>query len=155
MSRMPPRLLVVVVPVCALGFGIAAAAGISLATHEHSGAAFAGIGAFFAASMLSARFPVPLDGLDTGGVSLGFVFAVGAIVLFGWDAGVIVAFAAPTVAQLLEHRPPARIAFNAGAFALSAGSAGALTGLVHGHGSALVLAQVAVCASAKYVSNMT
>jgi diguanylate cyclase (GGDEF)-like protein len=152
---MPPRLLAVVVPVCVLGSGIAAAAAVSLSTEAHSGATFAGIGVFFAASMLSARFPVPLDGLDTGGVSLGFVFAVGTLVLFGWDAGVIVAFAAPTVAQLLEHRPPTRIAFNAGAFAVSAGSAGALVGLLHGSGPAMVLAQVAVCASAKYVVNMT
>ena len=155
MSRMPSRLFAVVVPVCAVGFGVAVAAAVSLATHAHSGAELAGIGAFFAASMLSARFPVPLDGLDTGGVSLGFVFAVGAIVLFGWDAGVIVAFAAPTLAQMIEHRPPARIAFNAGAFALSAGTAGALTAFVHGNGSAAVLGQVAICASAKYVLNMT
>jgi diguanylate cyclase (GGDEF)-like protein len=152
---MPPRLLAVVVPVCAAGFGVAIAAAVSLATEAHTGAAFAGIGAFFAASMLSARFPVPLDGLDTGGVSLGFVFAVGAIVLFGWDAGVLVAFAAPTLAQVIEHRPPARIAFNAGAFALSAGTAGALAGLVHGNTSAAVVAQVVICASAKYVLNMT
>jgi diguanylate cyclase (GGDEF)-like protein len=150
---MPSRLAAVVVPVCAVGFAIALAAGVSIATEPHSAAALAGIGALFAASMLSARFPVPLDGLDTGGVSLGFVFAVGAIVLFGWDAGVLVAFAAPTVSQLIEHRPPTRIAFNAGAFAVSAGSAGALTGLVHGSGSASVLAQVAICASAKYVLN--
>ena len=87
---MPSRLAAVVVPVCVVGSAVAVAAAVSLAAERHSAAAFAGIGAFFAASMLSARFPVPLDGLDTGGVSLGFVFAVGAIVLFGWDAGVIV-----------------------------------------------------------------
>ena len=41
--------------------------------------------------ILAERFPVPVEGVDAGGVSLGFVFAVAAILLFGWEAGVIVA----------------------------------------------------------------
>ena len=30
---------------------------------------------------------MPLDGIDTGGVSLGFVFCTAGIVLYGWQAG--------------------------------------------------------------------
>ena len=35
---------------------------------------------------LAERFPVPVEGMDAGGVTLGFVFAVSAIVLLGWPA---------------------------------------------------------------------
>ena len=37
--------------------------------------------------MLAERFPVPVEGADANGVSLGFVFAVAALVLFGWAPG--------------------------------------------------------------------
>ena len=87
----------------------------------------AGIGALLVASMLAERFPVQIHGVDAGGVSLGFVFAAAAVVLFGWEAAVIVTFAATAIVHLLEHRPGVRVAYNASVFALGAALAGALT----------------------------
>ena len=48
---------------------------------------------------------MPLDGIDTGGVSLGFVFCTAAIVLYGWQAGVVVGMAAPIMhLSSIAHR---------------------------------------------------
>src|SRR4051812_50216542 len=70
------------------------------------------------------RFPVPVKGVSAGGVTLGFVFAVSAIILLGWPAGVIVAAGGPMVTHLLQRRPPLRVAYNGAMFALSALVAG-------------------------------
>ena len=109
---MPPRLAAVVVLVYLTGIVVTVAAAASFATSPRSLLTLIGIAGLLAASTFSERYPVPLDGIDTGGVSLTFVFAVATIVLYGWQAGVIVGFAAP-VMQLLEHRPPLRVGYNA------------------------------------------
>src|SRR5207248_578002 len=70
--------------------------------------------------VLAERFPVPVEGMDAGGVTLGFVLAVTATVLFGWQAGVLIAAGGPAVTQLLGRREPLRVAFNGSMFALSA-----------------------------------
>jgi hypothetical protein len=108
---LPPRLAAVV---CRSGAGIRGrrAAAISFAVSPRDAATLAGIAGLLAASTLAERYPVPLDGIDTGGVSLGFVFCTAAIVLYGWEAGVVVGMAAP-IMHLLEHRPPIRVVYNA------------------------------------------
>src|SRR5688500_19611515 len=87
---MPPRLAAVVVPVYAAGLAVAAAAAGSFATSPRGIATAAGVAGLLAASTLSGRYPVPLDGIDAGGVSLGFVFCVAKIVLYAWGVGGIV-----------------------------------------------------------------
>src|ERR687885_263658 len=87
--------------------------------------------------------PVCVAGFASA-VSLAFVFGVSAIVLFGWAAGALVVFATPAIMQLLDHRPPVRIAYNASAFALTAGAAGWAIGPVQGHQPAETAARVAV-----------
>ena len=76
---MPPRLAAVVLPVCLLGLGVATAALTSFALDPRSPLTVAGIAGLLAASTLAERYPVPLDGIDTGGVSLGFVFCTAAL----------------------------------------------------------------------------
>ena len=118
-AKMPPRLAAVVLPVGLLGLAVAVAAAISFAVNPRDAMTLAGIAGLLAASTLAERYPVPLDGIDTGGVSLGFVFCTAAIVLYGWQAGVIVGFAAP-IMQLLEHRPPIRVGYNASVLSIAA-----------------------------------
>ena len=89
---MPQRLAPIVVPVCLLGLGSVLAAGYSFATGAHQASMLLGVAALLAASTLASHYPVPIEGPNSGGVSLSFVFAASAIVLFGWDAGVLVAF---------------------------------------------------------------
>ncbi len=74
--------------------------------------------------MFAERFPVPVEGADAGGVSLLYVFVVATTVLFGWEAGALLA-AIGTFAQLLQHRPLIRVLYNAAVF----GGAAALAGL--------------------------
>src|SRR5256885_4054380 len=87
-----------------------------------------------------------LEGVDAGGVTLGFVFAVAAIVLFGWQAGVIVAAGGPTVTHLLGHRPPLRVAYNGSMFALSALAGGLAIQLIPEHSVGSLIVRVALCA---------
>src|SRR5918911_3436020 len=123
----PPRLLAVVIPVCAAGLAVTLAAAVSFIMTAHNAATLLGVAALLSASALADRFPVPVEGVDTGGVSLSFVFGVASIVLFGWAAGLLVVFLAPAITQILEHRPPVRIAYNVSVLALAATAAGALS----------------------------
>ncbi len=111
----------------------------------------AGLLAFFGASLLADRFPVPVDDLDANGLSLAFVFGLSAIVLFGWAAGVLVVSATPAVMQLLDRRPPIRIAYNSFAFALTAASAGLVVAAIGGDSPAKTAARVVAATYVCYV----
>ena len=78
----PTRVLAVIAPVCAAGLGVACAAAVAFAITPHKTTTVIGIAALLAASTLADRFPVPVEGIDAGGVSLSFVFGVASIVLF-------------------------------------------------------------------------
>jgi diguanylate cyclase (GGDEF)-like protein len=113
-----------VAPVCLAGAATVVLAGVSYATTAHSVADVAAVAGLFVGMALAERFPVPVEGLDAGGVTLGFVFGLAGVLLFGWQAGVLVAAGGPTVTQLIGHRPPLRVAYNGSTFALSALAAG-------------------------------
>jgi diguanylate cyclase (GGDEF)-like protein/putative nucleotidyltransferase with HDIG domain len=153
-SLPPPRLLAVVAPVCAIGLAATCAAIAAFMVSAHSASTLLGVAALLAASTLADRFPVPIEGVDTGGVSLSFVFGVASIVLFGWAAGLLVVFLAPAITQLLEHRPPVRIAYNVSVLALAATAAGAVSAPLDGNGATGVLARVSAAASAQYAVNL-
>jgi diguanylate cyclase (GGDEF)-like protein len=123
-ASVPPRVLAIVAPVCAAGVATVVAACVSYGRSPHSTNDIAALGGLLVGMVLAERFPVPVEGVDAGGVSLGFVFAVAAILLFGWQAGVIVAAGGPTVTHLVGHRPPLRVAYNGSMFALAALVAG-------------------------------
>ena len=152
-GKLPPRLAAVVLPVGLLGFGVTVAAAVSFAVAPRDLATLAGIAGLLAASILAERYPVPLDGIDTGGVSLGFVFCTAAIVLYGWQAGVVVGMAAP-IMHLFEHRPPIRVTYNAAVMAIAAAAAGAAIAPLRGDGAELVFAQVVIAAFAFYSVNL-
>ena len=151
---MPQRLAPIVAPVCLLGLGSVLVAGYSFATEQHDGTMLLGVIALLAASTLASHYPVPIEGPNSGGVSLSFVFAASAIVLFGWDAGVLVAFAAPVLIQLTEHRPLIRIAYNGSVFACAAAIGGLLVSLIEGDGTDALIAKVAISASTQYAINL-
>jgi diguanylate cyclase (GGDEF)-like protein len=142
---MPPKLAAVVGPVVTAGLTAILAAAWTFASEPENPRMLASVGLLLAAFTLSERFPVPVHGAEANGVSLGFVFAVAAILLFGWDVGVLVAALAPVVMQLLHHRPAVRIAYNGSTYALAAVAAGAATMVVPGAGSPALVARTAVC----------
>jgi diguanylate cyclase (GGDEF)-like protein/putative nucleotidyltransferase with HDIG domain len=147
----PPRVLAVLLPVCVAGLGVTCAAAASFVVTPHRTATLLGIAALLTASTLADRFPVPVEGVERG-VSLSFVFGVASIVLFGWAGGVLVVFLAPCITQLLEHRPPMRIAYNVSVLALAATAAGAVSSPLHGEAG--VFARVGAAASAQYAVNL-
>jgi diguanylate cyclase (GGDEF)-like protein len=154
MRRLPPRVLFLIVPVWVAGSALAIAAAVSFASKPHDLAEIAGPLAFLLASTLASRYPVPIEGAESGGVTLSFVFGTSGIILFGWDAGVLIALAAPAIVQLLEHRPLERVAYNASVFAVAAGAAAVLVALVDGSGTAVIVAQVVISATTQYVINL-
>jgi len=131
------------------------AAGYVFATTAHSGRALISLAALTAAATLAERFPVPINAETGGGVlSLTFVFAVAAIVLFGWAAGALLLLAATAVVQLAQHRPLQRIAFNVAVLALVALAAGGLIAPIHGQSVGAVIARVVLAATADNVVNI-
>jgi len=148
------RLAPIVLPVCLFGLGSVLLATWSFASKSHSVSMLLGVVALLAASTLASRYPVPIEGPNNGGVSLSFVFAASAIVLFGWAAGVIVAFAAPVLIQLTEHRPLIRIGYNGSVFAVAAAVGGALVSFIHSDGTAGLIGKVGISASTQYGINL-
>ncbi len=145
-STVPPRVLAIVAPVCTAGVATIVAACVSYAQTSHSvqdGLALAGL---FLGMVVAERFPVPVEGVDAGGVTLGFVFAVAAIVLFGWEAGVIVAAGGPTVTHLVGHRPLMRVAYNGSMFALAALASGLAIEQIPETSIGALIARVAIAA---------
>src|SRR4051812_34528099 len=140
------RVLGLVVPVCAAGIAALAAAVLFYTRESHTTADVAGLVALAAAVALAEQFPVPVEGLDSGGVTLGFVFAVAAIVLYGWEAGVIVAAGGTTIAHLAVRRPRLRVTYNGSMFALAALAGGVAVSHVGGTSVGGLIARVVLCA---------
>jgi diguanylate cyclase (GGDEF)-like protein len=152
-AGLPPRLLAVLAPVCAAGAVTLAWAAASFASKPHSSANLLGLGALLAASMFAERFPVPVEGADAGGVSLLYVFVVATTVLFGWDAGALLA-AIGTFTQLLQHRPVIRVTYNAAVFGGAAAIAGLSIGWLDKQNVGELLLAVGIAAIVDYWVNL-
>jgi diguanylate cyclase (GGDEF)-like protein len=148
------RVAGVVTPVCVAGAAAVGMAALSFANAGHGAATLGELLAVLTVSALAQRFPVPVDGLDTRGVDVGFVFGVATVVLFGWEAGVLVASLSQVVAGTWERNPPIRIAFNASTYGLGALAAGLLIAPVSGDATGTVVLEVAVCAIVQFSVNV-
>src|SRR5438128_10396397 len=151
---MPRRLAALIFPVCIAGLGVLVAAGYEFASTRHSGRELVGLAALTAAATLAERFPVPISPEGGGVLSLTFVFAVAAIVLYGWAAGALLLLLATAIVQLAQHRPLQRIAYNVAVLALVALAAGALISPIHGDRVGSVVARVVIAATANNVVNV-
>jgi diguanylate cyclase (GGDEF)-like protein len=151
----PARLLAVVAPVSLVGVAAYVAATFSFARDPSSTTTIAGVGAFLLASILAERFPVPVEGADANGVSLGFVFAVAELVIFGWAPATFIYVTAPTVVALVRRNPWIRTVFNAGVFGLVGTLAGwVLTHVDGSTGAAAIGGQVGLTAAILYSVNL-
>jgi diguanylate cyclase (GGDEF)-like protein len=151
----PRRLGALILPVCVAGFAVLVAAGYEFATASHSARELIGFAALIAAATLAERFPVPINAERGGGVvSLTFVFAVAAIVLYGWAAGALLLMVATASIHLAQHRPFQRTAFNVSVLAIVALAAGALIAPINGTSVGALLAQVLVAATADSIINI-
>ena len=151
----PRRLTALILPVCLAGLGVLIAAGYAFITTGHSGRALISLAALTAAATLAERFPVPINAESGGGVvSLTFVFAVAAIVLYGWAAGALLLLVATAVIHVAQHRPFERIAFNVAVLAIVALAAGMLISPIHGDSVGALVARVIIAATADSVVNI-
>ena len=150
----PARLLAVVAPVSLVGVAAYLAATLSFLRDPGPGTTIGGVCAFIVASTLAERFPVPVEGADANGLSLGFVFAVAALVLFGWAPATVVYATAPTLVALAQRKPLIRTLFNAGLFGIVGSVAGGVLAEMHGDDAWALLAQVSVTAAILYSVNL-
>jgi diguanylate cyclase (GGDEF)-like protein/putative nucleotidyltransferase with HDIG domain len=150
----PARLLAVVAPVSLVGVAAFFAATFFFARDTRSPTIIIGVAAFLVAAILTERFPVPVEGADANGVSLGFVFAVAGLVLFGWAPATVVYVTAPTLVAVFRRNPPIRTLFNAGAFGLVGALAGWTLTQLNGSGSAAILGKVAATSAIVYTVNL-
>ena len=149
-AAIPAKVLAIVVPVIVAGAATFAYALYSYAGSSPSATDLAQLLGLFASMVIAERFPVPLEGVSAGGMTLGFVFSVSAIILLGWPAGVIIAAGAPTLTHLVQRRPPLRAAYNGSMFALSALAAGLVVEHVPSNTVPLLVAQVVLCGFVYY-----
>jgi len=147
-------LLAVVAPVSLVGVAAFFAATFFFARDTRSPTIIIGVAAFLVAAILTERFPVPVEGADANGVSLGFVFAVAGLVLFGWAPATVVYVTAPTLVALFRRNPPIRTLFNAGAFGLVGALAGWTLTQLNGSGPAAILGKVAATSAIVYTVNL-
>jgi diguanylate cyclase (GGDEF)-like protein len=149
-AGIPGKVLAVVAPVIVAGAGAVGLAVFRYADAPRSASDVAALFGLLASMALAERFPVPVEGMGAGGVTLGFVFSVSAIILLGWPAGVIVATGGPTFTHLLQRRPLLRVAYNGAMFALSALAAGLAVERVHGTSVGILVARVVLCGFVYY-----
>ena len=149
------RLLPVVIPVVLAGTIATALALGSLLTRHPSTGSIVGALVLLAAATAAEAFPVPIDGVSAGGVSLAAAFLVGAALIYDWHTAVLVSLAARVTIELIQRRPLMKIAFNGAVFALSGAAAGGAT-LITGnrHSVGVLLVTVAVAALAFYSVNI-
>jgi diguanylate cyclase (GGDEF)-like protein len=150
-AAVPARVLAIVLPVI-----VAGSAALGLALYRYAGTSpsatdLAYLFGLFASMVVAERFPVPLEGLSTGGMTLGFIFSVSAIILLGWPAGVLIAAGAPTFTHLvLQRRPLLRAGYNGAMFAISALVAGLAVEQLHGSSIPMLVARVVLCSVVYY-----
>jgi diguanylate cyclase (GGDEF)-like protein len=116
----------------------------------------AGVVALLIAAIFAEAFPVPVDNLLSGGrVSLAATFILGAAMIYGWPAAVVVGLLTRATLEVAERRPPVRLLYNTGLYALAGAAAGAATAPFSRHEHvALLLAEVVAGAAAFYLVNV-
>ena len=152
-AALPARLLAVLAPVSLAGLAIVAVAIHEFATTPREVADLVGIATLFVVVVIAERHPVPVEGIDTRGVSLGVVFAVSAVVLFGWETGTLVWVGALVVANLIDHRPLVRMQYNAATFAIGCAAAGILIAPFEGDEPGPLLARVVIAFVTQFAVN--
>ncbi len=151
----PARLLAVVAPVSLVGVAVYVTATVLFSRDPGSTSTVAGVVAFLLFSTLAEHFTVPVEGADANGVSLGFVFTVAALVLFGWAPATFVCVTAPTLVVLIwRTRPLIRAIFNAGVFGIVGGVAGFILQHLHGSDAPMLAAKVTAMAATLYIVNI-
>jgi diguanylate cyclase (GGDEF)-like protein len=150
----PLRLRLLIGGAVALAIPVVAGAVVSVVLRPPGADETFAVALFVALALLAELKPVPLEEDNLSSVSLAFVFILSGAILFGWEYGVLIAATSALVAQVLERKPPSRIAFNTAVYALSAAAA-ALPALLLGGGAqtdAVAITMFALSGGAAFVA---
>jgi diguanylate cyclase (GGDEF)-like protein/putative nucleotidyltransferase with HDIG domain len=119
-SQIPsPRLLRYVVAVIAASVPAVAGAILFVIQSPPTFKVAGGAAVFALAALLSELKPVPVGDHGNRNVSLSFVFLLSALLLFGWQYGVLASVLATGVVGLTDHAPVIRRLFNSAMYALA------------------------------------
>ncbi len=149
------RLRPLLVPVATAGAVVLAAAFVGIASDFPRPTELAGIFALLLAGLLAEAYPMPVEKLPTGSVSLADVFFVGTALLFGAPEAIFAAVAVRLAIDVAQRKPKVRLVYNCAVYALSAGAAGAAAAAVGSETVAQLVAQVLAAAAVYYVVNVT
>jgi diguanylate cyclase (GGDEF)-like protein/putative nucleotidyltransferase with HDIG domain len=131
------------------------AAAVAFAASAPTVGVMGGVLALAVAATFVEAYPVPIEGISSGGVSLTAVFIVGAAVVYGWAPAIMIGFIARATIELVQRRPAIRLAYNSAVYALAGGAAGAAAVLVGAHsGVGGLFLHVLMAAVAFYAVNI-
>src|SRR5512133_4101883 len=141
--------LAVWAPVALAGAVTLAAASARLGTEGLGWHDAVGIALLIAAATLAEAFPVPIEGVAVGSMSLATIFLVAGATIYGWAAAAVAGFLAMGLVELGRRRPFSRIAFNSGVYILGGIAAGGAAAAIQ-NGSLLSLALGAMAAAVAF-----
>jgi diguanylate cyclase (GGDEF)-like protein len=154
-SRETARLLPLLLPVTLSACAALVAAIITFGLSEPTLGVILAVVALAAAATFVEAYPVPIEGIASGGVSLATVFIVGAAVIYGWAPAVMIGFIARATIEVVQRRPAIRLAYNSAVYALAGGAAGGVAALAADQdGIGRLFVQVLLAAAAFYVVNV-
>jgi signal transduction histidine kinase len=122
----------------------------SLATDNPGWHADVGIGLLILAATLAEAFPVPIEGVAVGSMSLATIFLSAGATIYGWAAAAVAGFLAMALVELGRRRPFSRVAFNSGVYILAGMAAGGAAALIHSGDNMLRLALGAAAAASAF-----
>jgi diguanylate cyclase (GGDEF)-like protein len=118
------QLLPVAVPVVLAGTVATALAVGALAMREVTLGEVVGALVLLVAAIAAEAYPVPIQGVSVGGVSLAASFLVAAALIYDWQVAVLVSVATRVTIELAQRRPLMKVTYNSAVFALSGLAAG-------------------------------
>jgi diguanylate cyclase (GGDEF)-like protein len=149
------RLVPLLAPVITAGAATLAAAVATVVADRPSSATIAGVLLLLAAAALAEAYPVPIESLPGGFVSLAAVFVVATALLYGWAPAAIVALLTRVALEIVQRRPLVRLAYNGAVYVLCGAACGIVELVVRDRTSiaALMLA-VLLGAAAFWIGNV-
>ena len=149
------RLLPIFVPVTLAGAVALGGSIWHLALHPPSGSSAAGIAVLLAAAIFAEAYPVPVERLPSGSVALAAVFVLGAGILYGWEAAVIVGLLTRVTLEVAEGRPFIKLFYNGSVYAVAGAACGLAVSPFHLHEPVAVrMLEVVLGALAWYIVNI-
>lgn len=153
--HIPSDVPLATVPVTVAGQALVLAAVYVLSTSGIDVSLVVGSVALLGAALLAEAFPVPIEGVAAGRTSLASIFIVGTGVIYGWPAASIVGSLTMALVETAHRRPPRKVLFNTGLYALAAGAAGAVAAPIGGQGLGALVLAAAAASTAFYLVDIT